>query len=520
MAQSTRGRAADWRLLAGVGGGAAAATALFVKARPDLAFTSAFLFQDQGNHLLVAARIAGGAVLYRDVAYPYGPLPALLGAATAATVGLSAVTYVLLQSLLSAVFLVLLAHGLSRHVPSRVAAAVALLGVLPLAMAPGPLAGGAASNTYLGLERLGLVVLALSWTPPEERTDASSAAAGLALGAWQWVKVGGAAFGLAAWLAVDVVAASGRGRDAWRGAARSLAVLALTALAIEGLRWTALFATLPAPIALETAWPGHTLAHYLHTPEAVRGRALAGTELAQAAWIMTALVLTAGSVRGRRAGPGDRAALALLLPPAFFAAGCAGYFGHRDIMWHYAWAAVPGVALAFRQPGRLLRSALWLAALPAALVVGAGVSATARTPANEPVRMPNGDRLWMNSAARDAAAVLLPLFEEDHASKRGARTVVVPSGGGLNFYTGTPLPTRHAWMTYDYVRPHEYEAMRDRLQRVERVAFMTEPGLTAERFDERVGAVFGPPTQSMWRGRVARIERHRGWSLVTLTGDR
>jgi hypothetical protein len=401
-----------------------------------------------------------------------------------------------------------------------VAAAVALLGVLPLAMAPGPLAGGAASNTYLGLERLGLVVFALSWTPPEERTDARSAAAGLALGAWQWVKFGGAAFGLAAWLAVDVVAAFGRGRDAWRGAARSLALVALTALAVEGLRWTALFATLPAPIALETAWPGHTLAHYLHTPEAVRGRALAGTELAQAAWIVTALVLTAASVRGRRAGPGDRAALALLLPPAFFVAGCAGYFGHLDIMWHYAWAAIPGVALAFRQPGGLLRTALWLAALPAALVVAAGVSVTARSPATEPVRMPNGDRLWMNAAARDAAAALLPIFEEDHASNRAARTVVVPSGGGLNFYTGAPLPTRHAWMTYDYVRPHEYEATRDRLQRVERVAFMTEPGLTAERFDERVRAVFGPPTQSMWRGRVARIERHRGWSLVTLTGGR
>jgi hypothetical protein len=520
VAQPTRRRAADWRLLAGVGAGAAAATALFVRARPDLAFTSAFLFQDQGNHLLVAARVADGAVLYRDVAYPYGPLPAMLGAAVAATVGPSAVTYVFLQSLLTAVFLVLLAHGLIRHVPPRVAAAVALLGVLPLAMAPGPLAGGAASNTYLGLERLLLVVLVLSWTPPEERTDASSAAAGLALGAWQWVKFGGAAFGLAAWLLVDVIAAAGRGGDAWRRVARSLAVLALAALAIDGLRWAALFATLPAPVALETAWPGYTLAHYLNTPDAVRGRGLAGIEVAQVAWMTTTLVLTAVSAPGRRRAPGDRAALALLLPPAFFVAGCAGYFGHRDIMWHYAWSAVPGVALAFRHPGRFLRPALGLAALPAALVLAAGIAVAARGRTAEPVRMPNGDWLWMTAAARDAAAALLPLFERDHASGRTATTVVVPSGGGLNFYADTPAPTRHVWVTYDYVRPHEFDDTRERLHRVERVAFMTEPGLTLERFDERAGAIFGPPTQHLWRGRLARIEHHPGWSLVTLTGGR
>jgi hypothetical protein len=41
--------------------------------------------------------------------------------------------------------------------------------------APGAMAGGgAASNTYIGLERLVLVALLLSWTPPEERTKTAS----------------------------------------------------------------------------------------------------------------------------------------------------------------------------------------------------------------------------------------------------------------------------------------------------------------------------------------------------------
>jgi hypothetical protein len=40
--------------------------------------------------------------------------------------------------------------------------------------APSAMAGGATSNTYIGLERLVLVALLLSWTPPEERTKTAS----------------------------------------------------------------------------------------------------------------------------------------------------------------------------------------------------------------------------------------------------------------------------------------------------------------------------------------------------------
>jgi len=122
---------------------------------------------------LVAACLAEGGVLYRDVACPCGPLPALPRSALAWSVGISARSFVVLQALLNAAFLRLLAHGLGRHVPSRAAAVIALLGVLPLSMAPRATAGGTASNTSIGLERLVLVVLLLPWTPPEERTALS-----------------------------------------------------------------------------------------------------------------------------------------------------------------------------------------------------------------------------------------------------------------------------------------------------------------------------------------------------------
>ena len=117
----------------------------------------------------------------------------VIGVAPAWTVGFSACTYVLPQSLLSAALGVLLAHAAGRHVPTRRALAIVLLlGVLPLSMVPGAIAQGAASNTYMDLERLALAVLALLWTPPKERSVARSTAAGLVVGAWQFVKLGGA----------------------------------------------------------------------------------------------------------------------------------------------------------------------------------------------------------------------------------------------------------------------------------------------------------------------------------------
>jgi len=512
-----RRRPVNWRLIGFVAACTTTLIALFVKARPDLVFTSAFLFQDQGNHLLIAARLADGGVLYRDVAYPYGPLPALLGVALAYSFGISALTYVVLQALLNAAFLVLLAHVLSRHVPSRVAAAIVLLGVLPLSMAPSATAGGAASNTYIGLERLVLVVFLLAWTPPEERTYATSAVAGLGLVLWQLVKVGGAGFWLAAWLVVDLLAAAGRGRAAWRRLVRGWGVMAGVALAAEACRWAILFLTLPAPIAFDAAWPAYTLEHYRSIPSEIRSRGLTVVELAtHAAVPLAALGLAFLSVRRQLADTEGRRALGLLIPSVFFVFGWAGYFGHREIMWQYAWTAIPGAAFAVAHAGRSLKIGASLIAMPAVALLLASIGGAVRVGATEPMRMSNGDALWMNAPTREAATTLLSLLQADHATGGPVKTVVIPSGGGLYFYTGTSLPFRHPWVIDRYVRPYEWDAIADKLRGVEHVAFTNEAGLTEERFEARVGAILGPAVKELWRGRVARIDPHRGWSLVTL----
>ena len=512
-----RHRPANWRLIGFVAACTATLIALFVKARPDLVFTSAFLFQDQGNHLLIAARLADGEVLYRDVAYPYGPLPAMLAGALAYSPAISALTYVVLQALLNVSFLVLLAHVLSRHVPPGAAAAIVMLGVVPLSMAPGTTAGSGISNTYIGLERLVLVALMLSWTPPEERTHVTSTVPGLGLGLWQLVKVGGAGFWLAAWLVVDVMAAAGRGRALWGRLLRCWGVIASVALAAEACRWATLFLTLPAPVALDAAWPVYAYEHYRSISSAVRDREFAVAELAtQVPVVLAALGLALLSVRRQLVDTEGRRALGLLIPSVFFVFGWAGYFGHRETMWQYAWTAIPGAVFAVAHAGRSVKIGASLIAMPAVALLLASIGGAARVGATEPLRMRNGDTLWMNSPTREAATTLLSLLEADRATGGPVKTVVIPSGGGLYFYTGTSLLIRHPWVIDRYIRPYEWDAIGDRLRGVEHVAFTNEAGLTQERFDARVAATLGPAVRELWRGRVVRIERHRGWSLVTL----
>ena len=181
-----------------------------------------------------------------------------------------------------------------------------------------------------------------------------------------------------------------------------------------------------------------------------------------------------------------RRAMGLLVPAVFFVVAWTGYFAHRDSMWQHAWATVPGAAWALTHGKRLVKLAIAVVALPALVLISATIAGLARVGATSPMRMPNGDTLWLDATGRKAATTLLALLEEDHALGRPATTVVSPSGGGLYFYTNTALPIRHLWIIDKYVRQGEASTMRDRLGDVRHVAFTNETGLTEGRFAERV----------------------------------
>jgi len=110
----------------------------------------------------------------------------------------------------------------------------------------------------------------------------------------------------------------------------------------------------------------------------------------------------------------------------------------------------------------------------------------------------------------------MALLGADRASRGPTRTLVLPSGGGLYFYAGAALPTRHPWVIEKYIRPYEFEVVRDQVGPIDRVVLLNEPGITVERLDECVRAILGPAVADLWKGRVSRIDHRAGWSLVTL----
>jgi hypothetical protein len=454
-------RKPDWILIGSIASIAMIVSAAAIVLRPDLLLTSAFLTHDQGNQLLVGASLQQGKLLYRDINYPYGPIPAYALAAVANLAGMSARSYLWSIAMVSAIALAVTAHALRQHVGRGLAFGIVLVALMPLMLTPGGVVGAYTDNSYVGLERVILASLVLLWQPACERSPRRASVIGLVFGAWQFVKFGGAAFGLAAlavvdafslWMFRDDRARLGRAAGAWALCVAAFAVL-------ESLRWFLLFALEPSGVAWAAAWPAYTAQLYGAIPESAKGPQLGNALelLTQSAIPLTALALTLVAI-GRLAmtrASADRDALALLLPTAFFALGFLGYFGHSHTIRQYAWCLVPGTILALRRSA-LARGTLFLIALPALALMLKVIVVNRPDPSLQPMTMANGDVLWLTESRRVSAATMV---DELRDSGRPERTLAMPAAGGLYFYSGTPLPSRHVWLLPHYIRPFEASAV-------------------------------------------------------------
>jgi len=174
------------------------------------------LVADQGWYLQVARRLSQGDVLYRDVLWSYGPLPAHALAWLFRAWGADAGLATLLNAALAALA-VMLSYGVARAILSARAA----LFVTSFAVLAGPFVGGDLARAYLYA-----YTQALAWGA------VASLAALLCLLRWlstrraRWLGLGGAAaglaflakpeFGVTAAAASVVICAHGRAsRQAW-----------------------------------------------------------------------------------------------------------------------------------------------------------------------------------------------------------------------------------------------------------------------------------------------------------------
>jgi hypothetical protein len=181
---------------------------------------------DSGREMNQPLRLAGGEMLYSDVAHIYGPLSPYLHAALYRLFGAS-LTVLYADGLASAVVILALVYFLGRRILSATAAGAAALTVMWLcALKPAgnylfPYSFSALHGTALGLATLALAAAALA-RPSLLRFAGAGSMAGAALLAKTEMGVAAIGAGLAAaWLA-----SPGRARDA---AARALAVAASAA---------------------------------------------------------------------------------------------------------------------------------------------------------------------------------------------------------------------------------------------------------------------------------------------------
>lgn len=440
--------------------------------RPDLTRSSAFLLGDQSLNLWVADRLLGGARLYEDVAYPYGPIPAYGYAAVAWLAGNSIVAYgacLLAISLLN----LALAYLLLRRCTGRVAAAtVALLGLTPFLLVPGSLVGAYTVSPYVPLERTLILTVCLLWRPPGRRTPARGASIGLALGAMQGVRFGSAFFVGAAVLLLDLLALRvvGAAPGALRGWVRSLAATLAAFLAAQGV-WMAYAATLPGPIARDFLWPSFVLETYgawVSAGERWPGwgglRLLLGQQftplLGALLGVGLVVYLARGGAGSRAGGAGawQERVLPLLLPLLFYAVASAGLFRQAYHFYQFAWAlALPLAWTAAARPrSTVVVAALLLPcfALNARAQLASGPSASVRK-----TRLPSGEPIWLEERLRTDVGQLVRVLGD------GTGTVLFfPLAGGLNHFFDYDAPVRQNWFLPGFFREYDRADLLDALR--------------------------------------------------------
>jgi dolichol-phosphate mannosyltransferase len=231
--------------------------------RPDLIYRDSYVTGKAGNQLYRSARLIDGALLYRDVACQYGPIPVYAHAALAAVFGNTITTSQTFHLTLSLVCLGLAFAVLRRTLNLGLSLGLSGLVGIPLLLMPGGLIGGHAMMEYPSWERAALMLLMLLWQPPGERVGWRSVGLGLVFGYWQGVKFGGAAFGLVSLACVDLLSMAAQRQ--WKPSAigvRSWLVI-LGTFGLVQLGWMALaYGLLPPEVCYDTLWPAYMVPTY------------------------------------------------------------------------------------------------------------------------------------------------------------------------------------------------------------------------------------------------------------------
>jgi hypothetical protein len=443
-------------------------------------YSAAYLFNDESHNFLVADALLRGAVLYRDIFYPYGYLSAYSYALAALFFKNSIGTYLHFLQSMSVLSVVAMYAMLRSCVNGNRALLATLLAIVPQTIIPGSFSAGITGNTYHPLEMVITALCVLLWRPVGAQTVRRAFTLGVLLGLWQGVKFGGAlVFGLAIILAEIIYLSTKhfKGPLIREWLMKSLIVLS-GFLLIEGVWCVIAFATLEPLMARDVLFPSYMIESYGGSlasiadryPHFISWRYFLSVQAVPLAGLAGAICF----IFNKLAQPSNHRTpdsnnlntgncYRLLILPIFYGIGCFTYFKQVWLYYAYAWTlTVCGVYLLndTRKFLRLLIMSIWLLGFVA-------FCKNSLLKPQEPglVNLPlmNGEQLWVKDEERERVDQLIKLLRSDHqqvdAAQEPQAIVFYPLGAGMHVFYGMTQQGRHYWFVPGFVRPYDEDAL-------------------------------------------------------------
>jgi hypothetical protein len=165
----------------------------------------------------------------------------------------------------------------------------------------------------------------------------------------------------------------------------------------------------------------------------------------------------------------------------------------------------------------LARSVLLLISLPTLALMLKVITANRPDPSLQPTAMENGDVLWLTMPRRTAA---LSIMSELKATGQPERTLAMPASGGLYFYSGCVLPSRHPWLLPHYIRPFETADVRGWTDPITTLYVLDADTTDAASVRDYVSAVFDVKVNAGVATRIRQLDVvTTDWWRLTLAGS-
>ena len=431
---------------------------------PGLIFNVYYLEHDPGVNLYLADQLDHGKLLYKDAAYPYGPLGIYLYYAWSNCFGNSIASYAILQTSINFVFLALLFFLVRRTFSGTVTWAVMSVALLPHALTLGaPYGGGHFWGAYIQLERVWFLIVCCCWKPPQSRTWSRFAVIGFLLAFWQVIKFGGCFITGASILALDILVL-------WQQDAKLTDwkrwflgnLVTLSAFLVGEAVWAVwVFSTYDFPLAIDIVWPLYIKVSYDTFPKGIisyhvfsNWKYFVACELGLvAAAICSSIVILLLFLK--KCAEIDK--LWVMIFALFYLGGALIYFNIIEHFQQFAWCLVISSIFLLDRANLWQRFLVVICWVPTFAMM-LKITCFNPVPNYETFTFPNGEMIYLSKEEKiqiESALDSLKKLGCLNSQEKKPRVLIFPVASGFHHYYNLRPFSRHIWYITKFIRPHD-----------------------------------------------------------------